>query len=220
MVSVAVVGLVVGCGVKDEEDIKIVSKSTITCPSGSYNVGETMTHEDKIYLVVDDNTIRKISLHSDFPKLCTTQVTDMSSLFYGDETFNEDISGWDTSNVTTMEKMFFEAEKYNQPLNNWNVSSVSNMSYVFFKAIEFNQPLNSWDVSNTNDINNMFFEVKKFNQPLDNWDVSNVDNMEDMFSGASEFNQDLSTWNTMLINTKPYKFDLDATAWTLPQPIW
>ena len=65
------------------------------------------------YTVVDNTTIRQ----SLFPlaavtdqelKLCTTLVTDMSSIFENRNTWTteDDISFWDTSNVTTMEKMF------------------------------------------------------------------------------------------------------------------
>lgn len=56
----------------------------------------------------------------------TSQVTDMSYLFFGSSDFNGDISGWNTSNVTNMEGMFYYAEAFNQDLSMWDVGLISN----------------------------------------------------------------------------------------------
>ena len=37
----------------------------------------------------------------------TSNVTDMSNMFYNATNFNEDIGGWDTANVTNMNSMFY-----------------------------------------------------------------------------------------------------------------
>ena len=50
---------------------------------------------------------------------CVGDVTDMSWLFNGMATFNEDISGWDTSNVETMMLMFGSATSFNGDLSAW-----------------------------------------------------------------------------------------------------
>ena len=86
----------------------------------------------------------------------TIYITDMSSLFACEYSFNSVISSWDVSNVTDMREMFYDAHKFNQPLNNWDVSNVTNMLMMFQKATSFNQPLDNWDVSNVTDMRCMF----------------------------------------------------------------
>ncbi|WP_434325701.1 BspA family leucine-rich repeat surface protein [Mycoplasma leachii] len=59
----------------------------------------------------------------------TSNVTDMSFMFYGAENFNQDISTWDTSNVTYMYGMFAYAENFNKDISDWDVSNVKNFNY-------------------------------------------------------------------------------------------
>ena len=47
-----------------------------------------------------------ISNGDDVTKVVTSLITDMSSMFYNNSTFNQDISAWDVSNVTNMAYMF------------------------------------------------------------------------------------------------------------------
>jgi surface protein len=53
------------------------------------------------------------------------------------------ISAWDTSQVTDMSQMFYDAEKFNQPLNNWNVAKVTNMSEMFDLQVN---SINHWTI--------------------------------------------------------------------------
>ena len=92
------------------------------------------------------------------------------------------ISGWDTSEVTDMSYLFSGAESFNQPLNNWDVSSVTSMYSMFKKAKSFNQPLDNWDVSNVIDMSWMFSDAKSFNQPLEKWDISNLHDLAEIFT--------------------------------------
>ena len=60
----------------------------------------------------------------------TSGVTDISKLFQGASSFNEDISAWDTSGVTTMERMFEGASTFDQDLG-WCVDDDVGFSLAF-----------------------------------------------------------------------------------------
>ena len=93
----------------------------------------------------------------------------------------------DTSNVTDMSGMFFGAESFNQPIGDWDTSKVTNMNGMFYEAKSFNQPIGDWDTSKVTNMSFMFGGAKSFNQPIGNWDTSNVKNIYKMFGGASSY---------------------------------
>ena len=64
------------------------------------------------YTAVDNSTIAGQIANGNV-NLCTTLVTDMSELFRANDSFNSDISFWDTSNVTNMQSMFYGATAFN-----------------------------------------------------------------------------------------------------------
>ena len=96
---------------------------------------------------------------------CVGKVTDMSYLFYDMDTFNEDISGWDTSSVT----MFLLAKSFNGDLSSWNTSSVDDMGDMFGGASSFNSDLSLWNTASVTDMRWMFDGATSFNQNLCAW---------------------------------------------------
>jgi surface protein len=140
---------------------------------------------------------------SDTPNL--SKVTNMSSMFAtfseNETTFKGDIRSWDVSNITNMTTLFWGRSNFNQDISAWDVSKVKSMESMFYRATNFNQDISSWDVSNVENMHNMFFKTKSFNQDIDSWDVSKVQDMGSMFAGAESFNQDISSWDIGGINS-------------------
>ena len=50
--------------------------------------------------------------------------------------------------------------------------------------------------------------------------TSSVTDMSYMFNFATAFNQDLKGWCVSNITSKPSNFDIGATSWVLPRPVW
>ena len=164
--------------------------------------------------------IDMISKGQDISKVCTTFVSDMSSLFSQDnytslvtpdvyfnnlqDYFNKDISSWDTSNVSDMRAMFLDARKFNQDISKWDVSNVGSMAYMFSGALSFQGDISAWDVSSVQNMDSMFASHYYFgfdtyagfaSWDISGWEVGNVTNMDYMFAEATYFNQNISGWD-------------------------
>jgi surface protein len=72
------------------------------------------------------------------------KVNDISFMFNGAESFNQDLSMWDTSEVFDMSSVFFEATSFNGDISMWNTSKVVDMGSMFEGATSFNQYLSTW----------------------------------------------------------------------------
>ncbi|MDF1695430.1 MAG: BspA family leucine-rich repeat surface protein [Saprospiraceae bacterium] len=132
-------------------------------------------------------------LASDTPDL--SAVTDMSEMFAGCTSFNQDISTWDVNNISDMTGLFNGASNFNQNLNAWETNSLSNLTETFAFASSFNQDISAWNVANVTEMSSLFASATSFNQDLSNWDLNAVTEMDNMFENATSFNQDISNWN-------------------------
>lgn len=153
-----------------------------------------------------------------------TKVTDWgsppsSSIYFNSNNLIEVPSTLHPS-LTNLAGMFGACDNFNQDIGMWDTSNVTNMLGMFQGAISFNQDISMWDVSKVTDMDSMFQGAIAFNQPLDNWNTSNVTTMTWMFRDAISFNQDLSQWCVSNITSLPYEFEIGATNWTLPRPVW
>jgi surface protein len=171
---------------------------TIKCKGCS--AGDTGYIGNVLYTAHDNTSIaEKPRSDSDWDRVVTTLVTDMSELFMA-EVINgqvnpipDGISSWDTSNVTSFEDMFrnYNSSNYsgfNQDISKWNTSSATTMQGMFTHQDSFDSDISSWDTSNVTDMSDMFAYAHEFNQNIGNWDVSSVTNMSTMFFDADEFN--------------------------------
>ena len=112
-----------------------------------------------------------------------------------------------------------DAENY-EPLVTTCTSNVTRMTRMFLEVDDFNQDIGSWDVSSVTKMDLMFYEAESFNQDIGSWDVSSVTDLTFMFQDAESFNQNLSGWCVSHIASKPTAFDVGATSWVLPRPVW
>jgi len=140
-----------------------------------------------------------------FKNIVTTLMTDMSSMFANSNTFNQDISSWDTAKVTNVSQMFYAASAFNQNIGSWNTALVANMSSMFGYASAFNQPIGLWDTSKVTTMEGMFQIAYAFNQNIGSWNTALVTNMSSMFQNASAFNNNgntsIGSWNTSKVTT-------------------
>ena len=154
------------------------------------------------------------SFNGNIDNFDTSKVTNMSFMFANAINFNQSVSSFDTSNVTDMTYIFADANNFNQSVSSFDTSKVTNMSRMFSSNYNFNQPVFNFDTSKVTSMHAMFYRTK-FNYPLNHFDTSKVTRMHDMFSLNYYFNQDISWWNVWLV-TNCSNFDLNTTAWTLP----
>jgi len=195
------------------QDIYLAGNGVTIIADPSAVTGQNYLLGGTNYMVVDNATV-DAQVDAGNYNIVTTRVTDMSNQFLSKNTFNSDISHWDTSNVTNMDSMFSGAVLFNQPINNWNVSSVISMLKMFSEALVFNQPLNNWDVSKVTNMQEMFgilgggFNGRSaFNQDIGDWDVGRVTNFRAMFRRNFVFDQDISDWNMVSATGVNQMFD-------------
>ena len=172
---------------------------------------------------VDDNATALTS-YGEINTWDVSLITDMSDLFLGKETFNDDISNWDVSNVTNMFRMFRDAMSFNSDISLWDVSNVTSTSQMFYNTA-FNQDISSWDVSSVTTMAYMFKNATSFNQDISSWDVSSVTNLIEMFMKAESFNQDLSAWDVSSVGDisgmfkEATSFNGDISSWDVSNVI-
>ena len=146
----------------------------------------------------------------DLSTLNTTNITNMSEMFYGCYLLTDikGIEDWDVSNVTNMSKMFYNC--YVLPsidFGSWNTSNVTNMYRMFYGCSGITSlDLSSWDVSNVTDMSDMFNGCSGITSlDLSSWDVTKVNIFTNMFSYCKSLKDlDISGWNMGLVKDGYY----------------
>ncbi|WP_295092967.1 BspA family leucine-rich repeat surface protein [Ruminococcus sp.] len=120
----------------------------------------------------------------------TSNVTNMSRMFYGLAADSLDLSAFDTSNVTDMSEMFMFSYISSIDLSSFDTSKVTNMEGMFAYTYLSELDLSSFDTSNVNMMTSMFCGCNDLETIYvgDKWSVENVDteqyNDEAMFNGC------------------------------------
>ncbi|WP_427909843.1 BspA family leucine-rich repeat surface protein [Mycoplasmopsis bovis] len=149
-----------------------------------------------------DRNVKKV------PKVLPEEVISLSRAFEKNENQTvENIDKWDTSNIEDMSLMFFGAKNFNTDISNWKTDKVKNMSYMFYATKKFNINLDKWNTTSVKNMNRMFQEAEAFNGDISTWDTKNVSDMAYMFSGATTFNKDISGWNVDNVSTMERMFE-------------
>ena len=88
----------------------------------------------------------------------------MGGIFSGCSSLSKipDISKWNTSQVTDMSNMFFECFSLislSDKISNWNTSKVVNMSYMFYNCSSLTKlpNISKWNISKVKFMKDMFF---------------------------------------------------------------
>lgn len=90
-------------------------------------------------------------------------ITDMMGLFEntGYEIRNIKIDEWDTSNVTDMSHMFYNCTRFNCDISKWDVSNVTDTTEMFAWCSDFNCDLSGWELSSLKRSDGMFLYAHK-----------------------------------------------------------
>ena len=158
-------------------------------------------------------TITQTNIHSAVAAWCSDP--ENATVTYGA------ISEWDTAGVTDMSSLFMNQVSFNDDLSKWNTAIVTDMNTMFYGASSFAPlDLTGWDVANVTDMGGMFDGASAFNADISCWNVSNVTDMDTMFLGADGFNRDLSSWKVPRIPSLPLQFSSSSSSSLLLAPRW
>ena len=152
--------------------------------------GDTSQVKDMSYMFYD-----AVLATPDTSGWATSNVTDMSYLFYYAQEAIPDTSGWDVSKVTDLSGTFGYTNKADPDVSNWDTSNVVYMTGTFGVTNAADPDVSLWNTSKVTEMDEMFEGAIIANPDVSNWDVSNVIYMYEMFNGASLANPDPSNWN-------------------------
>ncbi|MFK4886784.1 BspA family leucine-rich repeat surface protein [Lactococcus petauri] len=148
----------------------------------------------------------------DFGMLDTSNVTSMSSMFYGVRLVPTlDLSSFDTSSVKDMSSMFSGVSALTSiDLSSFDTSSVKDMSSMFSGASSLTAlDLSSFDTRSVTSMSSMFNGASSLTAlDLSSFDTSKVTRMSSMFNGASSLTAlDLSSFDTRSVTSMSSMFD-------------
>ncbi|XOV93447.1 MAG: BspA family leucine-rich repeat surface protein [Bacteroidota bacterium] len=151
--------------------------------------------------------IDHLTIHAvDVPDL--RKVEDMSYLFYGNPSFNADLSNWDVSNVRDFSSMFAGDSVFSCDLSSWNMGNARDISSMFYAATSFNQDISNWNVGQVENMSTVFYGASSFNQNLGNWDIGGINPLNGMSGMLSNTAMSVSNYDSTIIG---WADDLNGT---------
>ena len=133
--------------------------------------------------------------------LNTSEMTDMSYMFYGCENLQSlDVSNFNTENVTDMSVMFRKCENLQSlDVSNFNTAKVKNMDNMFaYCWILHSLDLSNFNTENVTNMSFMFYWCENLlSLNVSNFNTAKVENMKGMFYSCSKLpSLDVSSFNT------------------------
>ena len=155
------------------------------------NTSETTSMEGMFSRCVVKNTMNLSALN-------TSQVKNMSYMFYNAQIPSVSLSGLDCSEVTDMEAMFMNARISQIDLTGLRTSQLTNMGCMFEGCqIKDNLDLSGFNTEKVTSMSSLFKNCTATDISLTSFNTSNVTNMSSMFSGCSKLTSlDLTKFNT------------------------
>ena len=155
------------------------------------NTSETTSMEGMFSRCVVKNTMNLSALN-------TSQVKNMSYMFYNAQIPSVSLSGLDCSEVTDMEAMFMNARISQIDLTGLRTSKLTNMECMFEGCqIKDNLDLSGFNTEKVTSMSSLFKNCTATDICLTSFKTSNVTNMSSMFSGCSKLTSlDLTKFNT------------------------
>ena len=180
------------------------------------------TEPEKVYLNEDSSRMfyynsiifpadkMKDILDIDLSNFDTSNVTDMSTMFYGMSNLTSlNLSNFDTSRVTDMSSMFtFMYNLTTLNLSNFDTSKVTDMHDMFQGLKLTSLDLSNFDTSNVTDMNTMFANMPNLiTLDLSNFDTSQVTDMSYMFENMYSLKiLDISNFDISKVESMSFTF--------------
>lgn len=117
-----------------------------------------------------------------------------------------DLNHIDISSVDSLNDLFTN-NSFDGNISNWNTSNIKTMNGTFHNS-KFTGDISRWDTSDVRDMSYLF-SFSKFNGDISKWDVSNVLTMSRTFN-YSKFCGNLSKWNPQSLLDSETTFSSDV----------
>ena len=158
----------------------------------------------------DEQKIKNI-LEIDLSNFDTSEVTNMSNMFYGMSNLTTlNLSHFDTSKVTDMSLMFHDMRNLiSLNLSNFDTSNVTDMHNMFYGMSNLTAlDLSNFNTSKVTSMGLMFYGMSNLTTlNLSHFDTSKVTNMGNMFSSMTNLTSlNLSSFNTSEVTNMGFMF--------------